>query len=207
MKFTFLAVLLSSFLFSQGADAQVLSLDSLDSAPSLQAARPRPVSAHLALSTSLGGLAGMAGGFGLAWGPALATDYNCDSPGSAELCGLDTFIILASSTWGTPVTTALGIWGAGRASGGRGNYGLTLLGSAVGGTMGAGVAAMLLVGDSRGAAIAGLMTIPVLEWVGGLIAYHLSHNAGVERERRERRMMPMVQVEQGGASLQLSGAF
>lgn len=202
MKFTFLAVLLSSFLFSQGADAQVLSLDS---AHSLQAAQP--VSPQLALSTSLGGLAGLAGGFGLAWGPALATDYNCDSPGSAELCGLDTLIILASATWGTPATTALGIWLAGRASGGRGNYGLTLLGSALGGTVGAGFAMLGISRESRGAAVAGFMAIPVLEWVGGLIAYHLSHNAGVERERRQRRMVPMVQVEQRGASLQLSGAF
>lgn len=205
MKFTFVAVLLSSFLFSQSVDAQA---PSPRSALPQQPSRPQPVSPQLGLSTSLGGLAGVAAGFGLAWGPALATDYDCDSPGSGELCGFDTLIILGSSTWGTPVTTALGIWLAGRASGGRGNYGLTLLGSAIGGTIGAGFAGMLVVSASRGAAIAGFMTLPLLEWAGGLIAYHLSHSATIKREQRRRnRMAPTLRVERGGASLQLSGAF
>ncbi|MFK8001889.1 MAG: hypothetical protein AB8H86_20000 [Polyangiales bacterium] len=214
MKLTFMALLLSSIFFAQTADAQTLSIDSAYSLgetqplPRPQAPREtQPVSPMLALSTSLGGLAGVAGGFGLAWGPALASDRSCSTDSSEELCGLESVFILMGTTWATPATTALGIWLAGRASGGRGNYGLTLLGSALGGTAGAGFALLGLSRESRGAHVAGFMAIPVLEWVGGLIAYHLSHNASIQRERNDRAMMPMVQVEQGGASLQLSGAF
>jgi hypothetical protein len=95
----------------------------------------------------------------------------------------------------------------GRAAGGHDNYGLTLLGSALGGTVGAGFDILGLSFRSRGAALAGFMSIPELQWVGGVIAYHMSHNAHEARRRSRRHVMPMVQVEQRGASLQLSGAF
>lgn len=206
MKHIILAAIVSaSTLFAQSADAQAFSLgEPVLSIEGPSRPLPQPAARRLALGTTLGGLAGVAGGFGLAWGPAYASHRACQTD-TAELCGIRTAAIMLGTTWATPATTALGIWAGGRAAGGRGGYGVTLLGSAIGGAAGAGLAVFGASRNSQGAAIAGLLSIPVLQWVGGVIAYHLSHNANVARA--ERRMMPMVQMEQGGASLQLSGAF
>jgi hypothetical protein len=159
-------------------------------------------SPRLGLALTLGGFAGAATGMVLVVAPALALELRCEG---ADLCGISTAIYITATAWATPATTALGIWAAGRAAGGRGNYGITLLGAAIGGTAGVGVGVLAAFASEDAAIFVGLISIPILEWVGGAIAYKLSHDAN--QRSSERRIMPSVQVERGGASLMLSGAF
>lgn len=192
-----LAVALSlSSIFAGDARAQEVERVNIN-APLPAPARPR-----LGLALTLGGFAGAAAGMALVVGPAIALADNCEGE---DFCGFGSALYITASAWATPATTALGIWAAGRAAGGRGNYGITLLGSALGGTAGVGLAALGAFASEDTAFLMGLISIPVLEWIGGAIAYKLSHDASQRRD--ERRMSPSVQVENGGASLTLSGTF
>lgn len=164
--------------------------------------QPRETSPLLGLATTSGGLAGLVIGAGIPFGgAALACTVG-------DYCGLGAVIILGTTAWLTPATTALGVFLAGRAAGGRGQYGLTLLGAAIGGTLGVGALGVAVHSGRDGLGFS-LLAIPILEWVGALAAYHLSHKASRNRERENEvpRVLPALQMESGGASLALRGGF
>lgn len=160
----------------------------------------------LGFVTSMGGLLGAAGGFALAWGPAIQS-LTCDR--TYDRC-TEKALPMVITSWGTPLTTALGVWTAGHRAGGGGNYGVTLAGAALG-TVAAVPFSMLLESDSLALQVMSFAAFPVLQWAGAVVAYHLSHNAHAARSappgESAWRWLPQPRVEPGGASLWLGGAF
>lgn len=162
---------------------------------------PTPRRPRLGLALTLGGMAGSGTSMALNVATVLLRETRCEG----APCGTRPDLSLAATGWVTPAATALAVWAAGRAAGGGGNYGITLLGSALGGTAGVGLTILGALANEDRAFSVGLFAVPLLEWIGAAIAYKLSHDAN--RQRSERRMIPSVQVENGGASLMLSGAL
>lgn len=172
-----------------------------------QAPAPSREAPRLVLATTLGGLAGVVGGFGLSWGPSFGVAGTNDGADDARIAAY----IMGITTWGTPLTTAVGIFAAGRAAGGQGNFGVTLLGTTLGGILGAGLAGLSYAAEqSQALTLTGVLSIPVLQWAGGVLAYHLSHRARSDSGRPpepRRPSLPSVSVHPGGASLGWSGRF
>lgn len=162
-------------------------------------------SPHLAAYTTLGGVAGLVGGFGVAWTPALSV-FGCNDS-SDKSCGFGALGFMGAATWLTPMSTAFGVWKAGELAGGEGHFGYTVLGSALGGTLGAPFIFVAIGGSHSIRQRVGLfMLVPVFEWAGAMIGYHVSHRASLSPQPPPH-VLPSLRVERGGASLELAGAF
>lgn len=163
---------------------------------------------RLVLATTLGGLAGVVGGFGLSWGPSFGLAGTNQDAFTARVSAY----VMGVTTWGTPLTTAVGIFSAGQAAGGNANFGVTLLGTSLGGIVGGGLAGIFYAADhSQALTLVGVLSIPALQWAGGVLAYHLSHRArgraAEAPEFPETQSLPSLSIRPGGATLGWSGSF
>lgn len=190
-------------LASSAASAQ--SFVPLPPPPTPPGVEPEVAPLRLARATTMSGLAGLAVAFGATWGPAYSQWRTGD-----EFVALS---ILSGASWATPLVTSLGIWAGGRGVGGRGNYGITVIGATLGSLVGAVPAGISLAfaATETGAAL-GFIAIPILQWVGGLVAYHGSHRVRVRRAREgpppgRLLLAPSARIERGGGSLVLSGVW
>lgn len=175
--------------------------------PSVQLARELPMvdeapsrGANIALET-LAGAGGLIGGgfvgFGLGMGLGLAFDAANASRCTSSLCGGSGPLgMMVGTGLGAAALAPLGVglaaWGAGRAMGGQGRVGFTVLGSYTGLAAG-GLVTLALSGASQGsgggAAVGAVLTL-VLTVGGGTLAFELDHRNQLANGARVARRRP-----------------
>ena len=104
------------------------------------------------------------------------------------------------TAFGYTLGAAPGIWLAGRAMGGDGAFGWTLLGCA----LGTGVSAALLALDDRPPMLAFAATVPLL---GGIVGYELSSHSRRAKPAARAAASTLLRPTLGPRSVGLAGAF
>lgn len=203
-----LADSLQVFTDARDSEERTLSLLTDESPQPSAPVRPRRkaeplwlrVLAQWFLSSSVSGSFGLAGYLAGLGGCALST--------GGALDGRCVVPIAVGLVVGTQVGLNLGVWGIGKAMGGRG----TLLGTAAGWLVGVASAAAIIVSTVL---LQGPLELAiasaVLPMAGAIIGYELSH-AAAEREEEEAttrgvQLRPMVALAPGGAMLGVGGRF
>ncbi|MFT5356369.1 MAG: hypothetical protein ACI9KE_003594 [Polyangiales bacterium] len=185
------AVSLALFVFAQTAQAQTLE--------------EQPSTGHVMAMAFLGSAGGLAVGVGVSTAGAFVGARICEPrvSDSEEPCYSAALIGFATThALSFAPILAGGVYLAGQAAGGQGDYGVTLLGASLG-MMLHGAIALIGHNDPELQDYA-ILTSPVGTAVGALLAYFLSHRG---RVRVLRRWGPTASVSDAGGTLGVAGLF